>query len=160
MSDNNPLKNLLTSLSPEGRDAVADIIKSGDEKRIKALQDKLNTSLSSLADTASSTDRVAALAEKFPILGQQINQLQVEADANALNSARDKEVLAGEIDERKTQQILERVNPLLDREYGAQERRDDMRSGMYDKELDYQRGLNNKQLVRDLVLGGMFMFGG
>lgn len=159
MSDNNPLKNLLTSLTPEGRDAVANIIKSGDEKRIQELQDKLNTSLSSLADTANSTDKVAALAEKFPTLVQQMNQGQREADINALTSAREKEVLAGEIDERKTQQILNRVNPLLDREYGAQERRDDMRSGMYDKQLDYQRGLNNKQLIRDLVLGGMFMFG-
>tara|TARA_A100001234_G_scaffold53294_1_gene45325 strand:- start:20331 stop:20813 length:483 start_codon:yes stop_codon:yes gene_type:complete len=160
MSDNNPLKNLLTSLSPEGRTAVADIIESGDEKRIRALQDKLNTSLSSLADTANSTDKVAALADRFPTLLDQINQGQREADINALTSAREKEVLAGEIDERKTQQILNRVNPLLDREYGAQERRDDMRSGMYDKQLDYQRGLNNKQLIRDLVLGGMFMFGG
>lgn len=159
MSDNNPLKNLLTSLTPEGRETVANIIESGDEKRIRALQDKLNTSLSSLADTANSTDKVAALAEKFPTLVQQMNQGQREADINALTSAREKEVLAGEIDERKTQQILNRVNPLLDREYGAQERRDDMRSGMYDKQLDYQRGLNNKQLIRDLVLGGMFMFG-
>ena len=159
MSDNNPLKNLLTSLTPEGRDAVANIIKSGDEKRIQELQDKLNTSLSSLADTANSTDKVAALADKFPTLLDQINQGQRTADINALTSAREKEVLAGEIDERKTQQILNRVNPLLDREYGAQERRDDMRSGMYDKQLDYQRGLNNKQLIRDLVLGGMFMFG-
>ena len=37
--------------------------------------------------------------------------------------------------------------------------RDQNRIGMFDKQLDYQRAMDNKQLVRDLALGTLMMFG-
>ena len=160
MDQENLLSTLLSSLTPEGQKAVADTIKSGDEKRIRALQDKLNTSLSSLAEKSSSTNRIEALRANLTSDLEKINEADRVSNQNRVESGYQMEELGEQIADRKTRQILERTEPLLDRAYGAEERRDNMRSGMYDKQLDYQRGLNNKQLIRDLVLGGMFMFGG
>lgn len=160
MDQENLLSTLLSSLSPEGQKIVADTIKSGDEKRIRALQDKLNTSLSSLSEKSSSTNRIEALRANLATDLEKFNQADQVANRNRVASGYEMEELGEQIADRQTRQILERTEPLLDRAYGAEERRDNLRSGMYDKQLDYQRGLNNKQLIRDLALGGMIMFGG
>lgn len=159
MDQENLLSTLLSSLTPEGQKVVADTIKSGDEKRIRALQDKLNTSLSSLAEKSSSTNRIEEMRANLTSDLEKIDEADRRSNRNRVEAGYEMEPLAEQVADRKTRQILERTEPLLDRAYGAEERRDNMRSGMYDKQLDYQRGLNNKQLIRDLVLGGMFMFG-
>ena len=159
MDQENLLSTLLSSLTPEGQKIVEDTIKSGNEKRIRALQDKLNTSLSSLSEKSSSTNRIEALRANLATDLEKINQADQVANRNRVASGYEMEELGEQIADRKTRQILERTEPLLDRAYGAEERRDNLRSGMYDKQLEYQRALNNKQLFRDLALGTMFMFG-
>lgn len=158
MADQNILNTLFTVMGEEGRKKLEDDIKSGNKARIQAAQDKLNAGLQAVAKSAN--DSVARTLRDMPTFYEQQNTAQRQANQTALDYGAGVEDLLNQKSQRQAQQVIDMTGPLLDKEYGAMERRDNTRTDMYEKQLDYQRGLNNKQLIRDLVLGGMFMFGG
>ena len=153
--------NLLTTffqiLGADGRKKLEDDIKSGNRERIKAAQDQMNAGLQALATSSNAVP--ARSVEDLKGLQETLVEGTRAGNNLALEYGEGVEDLAARKSERQARQIVDINKPLIDMEYGAMADRDQNRTDMFDKQLDYQRGLNNKQLVRDLVLGGMFMFG-
>lgn len=159
MADSNT--NLLTTffqiLGADGRKKLEDDIKSGNRERIQAAQDQMNAGLQALA---SNSNTVAA-RDLGDLRGLQETLLEGTRAGNkeTIRYTTEVEDLAARKSERQARQIVDINKPLLDMEYGAMAERDQNRTNMFDDQLAYDRARDNKQLIRDLVLGGMFMFG-
>lgn len=160
MADSNT--NLLTTffqiLGADGRKKLEDDIKSGNRERIQAAQDQMNAGLQALASSSNAVP--AASLEDLKDLQETLAEGQRAGNNLALEYGAGVEDLEAKKSERQARQIVDINKPLLDMEYGAMAERDKNRTGMFDRQLDYDRARDNKQLIRDLVLGGMFMFGG
>ena len=153
--------NLLTTffqiLGADGRKKLEDDIKSGNRERIKAAQDQMNAGLQALTESSNAVP--ARSLKDLEGLQETLLKGTRAGHDESIRYNTDVEDLAARKSERQARQIVDINKPLIDMEYGAMADRDQNRTDMFNKQLDYQRGLNNKQLIRDLVLGGMFMFG-
>ena len=159
MADSNT--NLLTTffqiLGADGRKKLEDDIKSGNRERIKAAQDQMNAGLQALATSGNAVP--ARSLEDLKDLQETLLEGTVAGNKETIRFNTDVEGLSAQKSDRQARQIVDINKPLLDMEYGAMAERDQNRIGMLDKQLDYQRAMDNKQLVRDLALGTLFMFG-
>ena len=159
MADSNT--NLLTTffqiIGADGRKKLEDDIKSGNRERIKAAQDQMNAGLQALA--TSSNAMPARGVEGLKDLQETLLEGTRAGHDESLRYNAGVEDLSAKKSERQARQIVNINKPLLDMEYEAMAERDQNRTGMFDRQLDYDRARDNKQLIRDLVLGGMFMFG-
>lgn len=159
MADSNT--NLLTTffqiLGADGRKKLEDDIKSGNRERIKAAQDQMNAGLQALATSGNAVP--ARDLEDLKDLQDTLLEGAVAGNKETIRFNTDVEDLAAQKSDRQARQIVDINKPLLDMEYGAMAERDQNRIGMFDKQLDYQRAMDNKQLVRDLALGTLMMFG-
>lgn len=159
MADSNT--NLLTTffqiLGADGRKKLEDDIKSGNRERIKAAQDQMNAGLQALATSGNAVP--ARSLEDLKDLQETLAEGTRAGNNLALEYGEGVEGLEAKKSDRQARQIVDINKPLLDMEYGAMAERDQNRIGMLDKQLDYQRAMDNKQLVRDLALGTLFMFG-
>lgn len=159
MADSNT--NLLTTffqiLGADGRKKLEDDIKSGNRERIKAAQDQMNAGLQALATSSNAVP--ARSLEDLKDLQETLAEGTRAGNNLALEYGAGVEDLEAKKSERQARQIVNINKPLLDMEYGAMAERDQNRTNMFDNQLAYDRARDNKQLIRDLVLGGMFMFG-